>query len=170
MRSLGLLALLAAPALAEAPPAAVAGEERAGCSVHLSSGARLVRTGDVEIAPGDRARDVVALRGHARVKAGAEAGEVVALGGDVIVEDGATVRGDAISFGGDVRLATGARVEGRATSVGGRLHLAEGAVIVGDRAHVRAEVNGRDLAARLVEGFASVLGALDCRLEIHEAD
>lgn len=162
MRSLVSLAILcvASPALADEPP------DAAGCRIHVESGRDVLRSGDVEVRAGDRAGRVVALSGSVRVRAGATAEEVVALGGDVLVEEGALVRGDAVAFGGDVRLSAGARVQGSATSVGGRLELAEGAEPPGGRSEVRAEVNGRDLAAIVMSGVAAALRAGDCRVEI----
>lgn len=54
--------------------------------------------------------------------------DVVAMGGDVILEDGAQVRGDAVSLGGQVRKAPSASILGSSVSVG---NMPKGAVGLG---------------------------------------
>lgn len=54
--------------------------------------------------------------------------DVVAMGGDVVLEDGAQVRGDAVSIGGQVKKAPSASILGSSVSVG---NLPRGAVGLG---------------------------------------
>jgi UDP-3-O-[3-hydroxymyristoyl] glucosamine N-acyltransferase len=162
MRPTLLALLFLVPAAALARP----GEADRRCQVDVVSDDGIVRTGDVEVGPGDSHREVVALDGRVRVKAGATVEDAVAVGGDVVVETGAVVRGDATAVGGDVEVKTGGRVEGDATSVGGEVRAAEGAEIRGDRSTVRARVNGRDLSAYVTAKVREKLDDADCRIEV----
>jgi hypothetical protein len=87
------------PAPPSAPPAPVAPP---------AAHDRVVLGGDVEIAPGERVRDAVAV------------------GGDVIVRG--VVEGDAVAFGGSVRVPASGRVLGEATSLGGSVEADDASV------------------------------------------
>ena len=71
--------------------------------------------------------------------------DVVAMGGDVILEDGAQVRGDAVSLGGQVRKAPSASILGSSVSVGSMPNAAAGLGVlnfVGKSVDVAAKVIG----------------------------
>jgi hypothetical protein len=76
--------------------------------------------GDVTIRPGERVRDVVAIRGSVKLESGAEANEVVAILGTVTLDAGAR-SGKATAILGDVLVGPGAEVEEDATAVGGQV-------------------------------------------------
>jgi NDP-sugar pyrophosphorylase family protein len=166
MRAL-CLALLLAPAAAIArdpsPPA------KDGCALDIDGREGVVRTGDVEVRPGDPPRDVVAIDGAVHVRSGATAKDVVAIGGPVVVEKGGTVRGNVSVIGGDVRVAPGARVEGTASAVGGRIDAPAGAV-AGKQSNVSIEVDGHPLAARIADEVRASMKRSGCRIRIHESD
>lgn len=113
------------------------------------AGDRVVN-GDVTVKPGERLRDVVAIRGNVKVGAGAEARDVVAVLGSVELEPGATVR-EAVAVGGDVSAGPGAIVEHDAVSVGGRLRIDPNAEVGGQQTAVGfPEITG-------ISGLASAL-------------
>jgi hypothetical protein len=82
-----------------------------------SSNDRVVH-GDVEVRPGESARDIVAIRGSIKVAAGAEVRDAVAVLGSVILEPGALAR-EVVAVGGDVKLGPGAEIARDAVAVGG---------------------------------------------------
>jgi hypothetical protein len=176
MRALSCLAVVL-PALALADPAreAVASPERAapeaaprGCSLDVLTRESLVRSGDIEVSPGEAPRDVVSLNGRVRIKAGAVVKGVVALGGEVVVEEGAVVKGDAVALGGKLDVAPGAIVEGNATSIGEGITRGDGARIGGNRASIRTELNGANLAAVVLAGLGSLLGSCDVEVRVRD--
>ncbi|HET8722998.1 MAG TPA: STN domain-containing protein [Anaeromyxobacteraceae bacterium] len=95
-----------------------------------------VVSGDVNIGPGERWRDVVALRGNVRMGPGSAARQVTAVLGSVELEPGATVEREAVAVGGNVHVATGSHVGGDAVSVGGEVSIDQGGVVDGQEVSV----------------------------------
>ncbi len=132
---LASIVLLAVPRLAWAQQGSVvrAGELRAGDLVVLGRGA---------VVEGVLAGTVVAVGGSVRV-AGRVDKDVIAFGGNVILDDGAEVRGNVLVVGGVVRFDGGSR-----QAVGGRV------LSVGElEAAFAAELQTSPLAARPVSGL-----------------
>ena len=118
---------------AEVPPDAPAdaeAEEPAG------GGRDKVISGDVTIGPGERWRDVVALRGNVRMGAGSSARQVTAVLGSVELDPGATVEREAVAVGGNVHVSSGARVGADAVSVGGEVSIDQGGTVEGQEVSV----------------------------------
>jgi hypothetical protein len=177
MRAPIACSILLLPGLALAQPVPPAGPDVNGepappsspaCSIDVLTRDRLVRSGDVEVGPGEPPRSVVSLDGRVRVRSGAVVKDVVALGGEVVVEKGAIVEGDVTALGGGIEIAPGAKVAGSATAVGGGVASAGGAHIGGNRASIRADVNGANLLAVVVAGIGSLLGS--CGVVEQESD
>jgi len=105
-----------------------------------------VVSGDIAIGPGERWRDVVALRGNVRMGAGSSARQVTAVLGSVELEPGATVEKEAVAVGGNVHVASGAHVGNDAVSVGGEVVIDQGGTVDGQEVSVN------------VPGFAGILG------------
>ena len=95
-----------------------------------------VVTGDVTIGPGERWRDVVALRGSVRMGAGSSARQVTAVLGSVDLEAGATVEREVVAVGGNVHVASGAHVGADVVSVGGEVSIEQGGVVEGQEVSV----------------------------------
>jgi hypothetical protein len=91
--------------------------------------------GDVVVHPGERARDVVALRGSVKVEPGAEVRDAVAVLGSIVLEPGAMAR-QAVAVGGDVKLGPAAEVDHDAVSVGGEVMRDPSATIRGETVSV----------------------------------
>lgn len=87
--------------------------------------------GDVTVGPGERVRDVVAIRGTVKLGPGAVAREVTAVVGSVDLAPGAVVQRDATAVGGNLHVAPGARVGRDATSVGGTIVIEPGGMVEG---------------------------------------
>ncbi|HEY6105857.1 MAG TPA: secretin and TonB N-terminal domain-containing protein, partial [Anaeromyxobacteraceae bacterium] len=87
--------------------------------------------GDVTVAPGERVRDVVAIKGNVKLEPGAVAREVTAVVGSVELAPGAVVLRNATAVGGDLHVAAGARVGRDATSVGGKIVIEPGGEVQG---------------------------------------
>ena len=87
--------------------------------------------GDVTVAPGERVRDVVAIKGNVKLEPGAVAREVTAVVGSVELGPGAVVLRNATAVGGDLHVAPGARVGSDATSVGGKIVIEPGGEVEG---------------------------------------
>jgi hypothetical protein len=105
-----------------------------------------VISGDVVIGPGERWRDVVALRGNVRLGAGSSARQVTAVLGSVELEPGATVDREVVAVGGNVHVASGANVGRDAVSIGGDISIDQGGVVDGQEVSVS------------VPGVASLVG------------
>ena len=105
-----------------------------------------VVSGDITIGPGERWRDVVAIRGNVRMGAGSSARQVTAILGSVELEPGATVEKEVVAVGGNVHVASGAHVGNDVVSVGGEV------VIDPD-----GRVDGQEVSVG-VPGFAGILG------------
>ena len=116
-------------------------------------GDKVVR-GDVTIGPGERAQDVVALAGVARLEPGASANQVVAVLGSVDVGPGATVDDNVVAVGGDIHVAPGAHIGGDAVSVGGKIVIDEG-----------AEIDGQQTAID-VPGLGGLLGMVGAKTSL----
>ncbi|HET8733842.1 MAG TPA: STN domain-containing protein, partial [Anaeromyxobacteraceae bacterium] len=95
-----------------------------------------VISGDISIGPGERWRDVVALRGNVRMGPGSSARQVTAILGSVELEPGATVDREVVAVGGNVHVATGAHVGKDAVSVGGEVSIDQGGVVDGQEVSV----------------------------------
>jgi hypothetical protein len=95
-----------------------------------------VVSGDIHVGPGERWRDVVALRGNVRMGAGSSARQVTAVLGSVELEPGATVDKEVVAVGGDVHVSTGAHVGSDAVSVGGEVSIDQGGVVDGQEVSV----------------------------------
>lgn len=91
---------------------------------------------NITIGPGERVRDVVAIRGNVRLEPGAIAREVTAVLGSVELGAGAHVERNATAVGGDLHVASGARVGRDATSVGGELVIDPGGEVEGEQTSV----------------------------------
>lgn len=105
-----------------------------------------VISGDVVIGPGERFRDVVALRGSVRMEAGSSARQVTAVLGSVELESGATVEREVVAVGGNVHVASGAHVGNDAVSVGGDVVIDPGGTVDGQEVSVS------------IPGIAGILG------------
>lgn len=105
-----------------------------------------VISGDISIGPGERWRDVVALRGNVRMGAGASARQVTAVLGSVELEPGATVDKEVVAVGGSVHVSPGAHVGNDAVSVGGDVVIDPGGLVEGQEVSVS------------IPGFAGILG------------
>jgi hypothetical protein len=95
-----------------------------------------VVSGDVTVGPGERWRDVVALRGNVRMGAGSSARQVTAVLGSVELEPGATVEREVVAVGGNVHVASGAHVGADAVSVGGEVSIDQGGIVDGQEVSV----------------------------------
>jgi hypothetical protein len=73
---------------------------------------------DIVIGRGEHVLGHVFAMGGSVTVRGIVDDDVVAMGGDVILDEGAQVRGDAVSIGGQVRKAPGASILGSSVSVG----------------------------------------------------
>jgi len=109
-----------------------------------------VKTGNVTIGPGERKRDVVALRGNVRMKAGSSARQVTAVLGSVELEPGVTVDREVVAIGGDVHVSPGAHVGADVVSVGGQVVIDPGGTVDGEE--VALSIPG-------LAGLAGLLGA-----------
>jgi hypothetical protein len=128
--------------------AADADEESQDATADDAGGKRRdkVISGDVTIGPGERFRDVVALRGSVRMEAGSSARQVTAVLGSVELESGATVEREVVAVGGNVHVASGAHVGNDAVSVGGDVVIDPGGIVDGQEVSVS------------VPGVAGILG------------
>lgn len=95
-----------------------------------------VKTGNVNIGPGERKRDVVALRGNVRMQAGSSARQVTAVLGSVELEPGVTVDREVVAIGGDVHVSPGAHVGADAVSIGGQVIIDPGGTVDGEEVAV----------------------------------
>ena len=95
-----------------------------------------VISGDVTIGPGERWRDVVALRGNVRMGAGSSARQVTAVLGSVELEPGASVEREVVAVGGNVHVSSGANVGADAVSVGGEVSIDQGGTVEGQEVSV----------------------------------
>ena len=92
--------------------------------------------GDVTVGPGERVRDVVAIKGNVRLEPGAVAREATAVVGSVEIGPGAVVLKNATAVGGDLHVSAGARVGRDATSVGGKIVIEPGGEVEGSQTAV----------------------------------
>jgi hypothetical protein len=95
-----------------------------------------VASGDVTVGPGERWRDVVAIRGNVRMGAGSSARQVTAVLGSVELEPGATVEKEVVAVGGNVHVASGAHVGNDAVSIGGEVSIDQGGTVDGQEVSV----------------------------------
>ncbi len=102
--------------------------------------------GDVTVGPGERVRDVVAIKGSVKLAPGAVAREATAVVGSVELGPGAVVLRNATAVGGNLHVAPGARVGRDATSVGGKIVIEPGGEVEGAQTSVR------------IPGLAGLLG------------
>jgi len=135
----------AAEALAEAQAEMQAGTE-ADPGEPAGKGRDKVVSGDVTIGPGERWRDVVALRGNVRMGAGSSARQVTAVLGSVELEPGASVEREVVAVGGNVHVSSGASVGADAVSVGGEVSIDQGGTVEGQEVSVS------------VPGIGSIIG------------
>lgn len=105
-----------------------------------------VLTGDVTIGPGERWRDVVAIRGNVRLGPGSSARQVTAILGNVELEPGSSVAQEVVAVGGNVHVASDAHVGNDVVSVGGEVSIDPGGVVDGQEVSVN------------IPGVASVMG------------
>jgi hypothetical protein len=104
---------------------------------HAMRGAKdRVVHGDVTVAPGERVRDVVAIKGNVKLEPGAVAREATAVVGSVELGPGAVVLRNATAVAGDLHVAPGARVGRDATSVGGKIVIEPGGEVEGAQTSV----------------------------------
>jgi hypothetical protein len=109
---------------------------QAGVNDAGSKGKDKVLSGDVTIGPGERWRDVVALRGNVRMGPGSSARQVTAVLGSVELEPGATVEREVVAVGGNVHVSSGAHVGNDAVSVGGEVSIDQGGIVDGQEVSV----------------------------------
>jgi hypothetical protein len=95
-----------------------------------------VKSGNVTIGPGERRRDVVALRGNVRMQAGSAARQVTAILGSVELEPGVSVDREVVAIGGDVHVSPGAHVGRDAVSIGGQVIIDPGGTVDGEEISV----------------------------------
>jgi hypothetical protein len=136
----------AAEAMADAQADRNAGGAEDGGEGGAKGGRDKVISGDVTIGPGERWRDVVALRGNVRMGAGSSARQVTAVLGSVELEPGATVDREVVAVGGNVHVSAGAHVGADAVSVGGEVSIDQG-----------GNVEGQEVSVS-VPGIAGLLG------------
>ena len=110
-----------------------AGDEVAGPAV---TGKGQVKSGNVTVGPGERRRDVVALRGNVRMQAGSAARQVTAILGSVELEPGVSVDREVVAIGGDVHVSPGAHVGRDAVSIGGQVIIDPGGTVDGEEVSV----------------------------------
>jgi hypothetical protein len=110
-------------------------EKTAGGRRH-GRGLDRVKGGDVTVAPGERLRDVVSIRGSVRLGPGASAREVTAVIGSVDLEPGATVEREVVAIGGNVHVSPGAHVGKDAVSIGGDVVIDPGGMVEGEQTAV----------------------------------
>jgi hypothetical protein len=95
-----------------------------------------VKSGNVTVGPGERRRDVVALRGNVRMQAGSAARQVTAILGSVELEPGVSVDREVVAIGGDVHVAPGAHVGRDAVSIGGQVIIDPGGAVDGEEVSI----------------------------------
>jgi hypothetical protein len=110
-----------------------AADEVAGPAV---TGKGQVKSGNVTVGPGERRRDVVALRGNVRMQAGSAARQVTAILGAVELEPGVSVDREVVAIGGDVHVSPGAHVGSDAVSIGGQVIIDPGGTVEGEEVSV----------------------------------
>jgi hypothetical protein len=96
----------------------------------------LTKSGNVTVGPGERRRDVVALRGNVRMQAGSAARQVTAILGSVELEPGVSVDREVVAIGGDVHVSPGAHVGRDAVSIGGQVIIDPGGTVDGEEVSV----------------------------------
>ncbi|MCA9613530.1 MAG: hypothetical protein KC586_12310 [Myxococcales bacterium] len=82
--------------------------------------------GNVTVRSDERVRSVATFGGNVDV-AGEVVENVVTVGGNVVVREGAVVRGDVMTTGGNVHVHRGGEVQGRMITTGGEVEVADGA-------------------------------------------
>ena len=97
-------------------------------SASISSDAKVVVGGKLQVEENDRYRDVVVLGGQLEVE-GEVRGDASVFGGSAWIDG--RVTGDVVAIGGSVELGENADVEGDVTSVGGEVERASGARVGG---------------------------------------
>jgi hypothetical protein len=107
-----------------------------------------VVSGDHVVKPGERANNLVAIRGSVRMEAGSTASQVTAVLGSVDLGPGVSVDREVVAILGDVHVSPGARVGGDAVSIGGKIVIDEGGEVEGQQTSVS------------VPGFAQLLAGL----------
>lgn len=131
-------------------------------SGHAMRGAKdRVVHGDVTVAPGERVRDVVAIKGNVKLEPGAVAREATAVVGSVELGPGAVVLRNATAVAGDLHVAPGARVGRDATSVGGKIVIEPGGEVEGAQTSVPVPGLGGILGLALgASGFGARVSPL----------
>jgi NDP-sugar pyrophosphorylase family protein len=130
------------------------------CTVEVGPGERFEQDKDAVIQPGERLRNVTALRGRVIVRGGAEVDEAMAVGGDLVVEPGGKVNRSATSVGGDVRLIGDARVGESVVSLGGEVIRSKEAQVGGTVVAFSVKVGDRSLA----QSIEHQVGASRCKV------
>ncbi|MEZ4252311.1 MAG: hypothetical protein R3B99_29205 [Polyangiales bacterium] len=82
--------------------------------------------GNVTVRADERVRSVATFGGNVDV-AGEVVENVVTVGGNVVVREGAVVRGDVMTTGGNVHVHRGGEVQGRMITTGGEVDVEDGA-------------------------------------------
>ena len=113
LRILAVLALLAAPALAQ------------------KGSDRVQFNHDIFVEPGQKSGDLTCINCSVFVR-GEVAGDVTAIHGNVVVEQGSRLAGDVTVVLGDLRLQSAAQVAGDAVTVGGTVRREPQASVAGD--------------------------------------
>jgi hypothetical protein len=129
------------------------------------TGKGLAKSGNVTVGPGERRRDVVALRGNVRMQAGSAARQVTAVLGSVELEPGVSVDREVVAIGGDVHVSPGAHVGRDAVSIGGQVIIDPGGSVDGEEVSIGVPgllgvvglLGGGDAAPREVERVAPLL-------------
>lgn len=115
----------------------------------------------VEVTPGKKVEDVIAVDADVVVKSGATVDDIVAMGGSVTIEPGATVKGSVIVAGGKLNADPKARIKGSRILLGadGKLEL-KGEE--GDDLELSGRFGGKDIGKEI---FSKMLEELrHCRI------
>jgi len=116
-----------------------------------------VHAGNINVAPGERLRDVVSIRGNVRLGPGAAARQVTAVLGSVDLDPGANVEQEVVAVGGNVHVGPGAHVAKDVVSVGGEVIIDPGGTVDGEQVSVS------------VPGLAALVGLVGSKsISVHE--
>jgi carbonic anhydrase/acetyltransferase-like protein (isoleucine patch superfamily) len=153
-----LLSALVAFSMVALPVSARAGDDAkkadtSDCTISVNKG-DLVSKGKTLVVEGQGAlRNALAIDGDVVVRAGATVNKVSAIRGKVTVEAGARVSGDVSALGGNVHIQKGATVVGNVNAIGGKVQVDEGATIAGEKNQLTINLNGEELAIKLLDSL-----------------
>jgi hypothetical protein len=105
-----------------------------------------VVSGNHTLKPGERAHNLVVLRGDVKMEAGSTAHQVTAVAGSVDLGAGASVEREVVAIFGDIHVGPGAQVGGDAVSIGGKIVIDEGGEVEGQQTSISLPDIGQILA------------------------